>query len=285
VPRPVAPQTPPAAAPATPASRELSGLALLLAQLDELLRDPTLTDALKRFAAKLGDGLREMLRAIASLRLRLSRRLLLALLLLTLPFALAALLLNSGDDDRAAPDVAGQAPPGPSGASLGSVGMPQLSSAPDEVKPVDVALVLDGTYGPAAQRRELRALGTWLDEHHAAGTRVSVIDARTGRASAPLRPAQLAGARTTRPRQSTAAAVGSAFERARGRRLVVSLGSPAPPSGASTLSIQTRRGAGSEVLSRSGRRSRATIDDRRPEALAASVARGIMQISGQSERR
>jgi hypothetical protein len=163
--------------------------------------------------------------------------------------------------------------------------MPSLASAPDEVPAVSVALVLDRTYGDAARRRELRALGGWLTEHHAAGTRVSLIDAHTGRSSAPLRPADLARAQATRPRSSTAAAVDAAFARQHGRRLLVTLGSSAPPTRASTLSIRTRRGAPSAIPTRSAKRSRATIDDRRPEALAATVARAIMAISGQTERR
>jgi len=59
-----APAPAPAAAPG-----ELSGLALMLAQLDALLRDPTLTNALRAFAARLGGGLRpEPARARATRR-------------------------------------------------------------------------------------------------------------------------------------------------------------------------------------------------------------------------
>ncbi len=275
---PATPAVAPAAAPA-----ELSGLRLLLDQLDALLRDPTLTRALRAFAARIGDGLRELVAAIA--RLRLPRRLLLGLLLLTLPFALLALLSSSDEDGQPATGASAPVARSPSAGGLGGVGMPNLASAPDEVAPVSVALVLDRTYGAAARRRELRALGGWLNEHHAAGTRVSLIDARTGRASAPLRPADLGRAQATRSRSSTAAAVDAAFARQRGRRLLVTLGSSAPPTGASTLSIATRRGAREAAPTRSGRRSRATIDERRPEALAASVARAIMSISGQAERR
>jgi len=279
-----------AAAPAQPAVAkaappgELSGLRLLLDQLDALLRDPTLTRALRAFASRIGGGLRELLAAIARLRLRLPRRLLLGLLLLTLPLALVALLSSSDDERRPATGAGAPVARSPSAGGLGGVGMPSLASAPDEVAPVSVALVLDRTYGEAARQRELRALGTWLAEHHAAGTRVSLVDARTGRASAPLRPADLGRAQATRARSSTAAAVDAAFARQRGRRLLVTLGSSAPPTGASTLSIATRRGGPPAVPTRSGRRSRATIDDRRPEALAASVARAIMAISGQTER-
>ena len=275
------PAQPPVAQPAAP--RELSGLRLLLDQLDALLRDPTLTRALRAFAARIGDGVRELLAAIG--RLRLPRRLLLGLLLLTLPLALLALLSSDDDERQRAPGAGAPVARSPATGGLGGVGMPNLASAPDEVAPVSVALVLDRTYGTAARRRELRALGTWLAEHHAPGTRVSLIDARTGRASAPLRPADLARAQATRPRSSTAAAVDAAFASRRGRRLLVTLGSSAPPTGARTLSIATRRGARAAIPTRSGRRSRATIDDRRPEALAATVARAIMAISGQSERR
>ena len=149
----------------------------LLAELDRLLRDPTLTRALKAFAAKVTAGLRglpavlrEVARAIARAiaAIRLPRRLLLGLLALLLPLALLA-LLTSSDDERAAPgSAATPAPPARSadatggGLSLPAVGMPQLVAAPDEVRPVRVALVVDRTYDTPALRRELVALGGWL---------------------------------------------------------------------------------------------------------------------------
>jgi hypothetical protein len=149
-----------------------------------------------------------------------------------------------------------------------------------------VALVVDGTYSAAALRRELRSLGAWLAANHAPGTRVSVIDAASGRASAPLSAAALARGAPARARSSTNAAIRSAFQ-GRGRRLLVNVGSPAPASSASTLTVLTRRGAGAPVSVplRRGRRSRVAIDARRPDALAASVARALIAISGQSERR
>jgi hypothetical protein len=166
------------------------------------------------------------------------------------------------------------------------MGMPALAPAQRRPKPVRVALVLDRRYDPTALRRELRTLGTWLSEHHAPGTRVTVIDAQSGRASVPLRGADLAGTRALRSRPSTPATIRSALGRPQGRRLLVTLGSAAPPIGtASTLSIATRRGASQRKPSRRGRRSRVEIDDRRPNALAASVARTIMSISGQHEPR
>jgi hypothetical protein len=81
-------------------------------------------------------------------------------------------------------------------------------------------------------------------------------------------------------------AIRSALGHPRGRRLLVTVGSTAPAlGGASTLSIATRPGARPSIPSRRGRRSRAVIDDRRPNTLAASVARAIMAVSGQRERR
>ncbi|MEJ7824633.1 MAG: hypothetical protein WKF48_04355 [Solirubrobacteraceae bacterium] len=279
------------------ASRELSGLALLLDQLDALLRDPTLARALSAFAAKLGASMRGLAAAIAGalrrlpdilLRLRLPRRLLLALLALTLPFAVAALLSAGGDErsgagagERSA-QVQAQGAGGTSGAG---VGMPRLSGAPERVRPVTVALVLDDTYDGARRARELRTLGTWLSENHAPGTRVTVIDAATGRASAALAAAQLGRARLTRAEESAPAAIGSALARRGGRQLLVTLGQTAPASDARTLSIVTRRRAPSDsTLTTRGTRSETTIDDRRPDAFAASVARGIMAMSGQTER-
>jgi hypothetical protein len=218
------------------------------------------------------------------MRLRLPRRLLLALLALTLPLALIALLSSGGD--RATPGVAQRSAAPAGGARLPGVGMPALALAQRRPRPVRVALVLDRAYDPTALRRELRTLGTWLSEHHAPGTRVTVIDARSARASVPLRGAELAGARPLRSRPSTTAAIRSALGRPQSRRLLVTVGSTAPRlATASTLSIATRRGATQRAPSRRGRRSRVAIDERRPNALAASVARAIMAISGQREPR
>ena len=284
---------PPASAPAG----GLSGLQLLLDQLDALLRDPTLARALSAFTARLAAGVRglgaasaqaakRLVAALARLRLPFLRPVLLALLAVALPLAVLA-LLASGDDEPSG-GSAGDGPAQVAGAgSLGGAGMPDLQSGPAKVAPVNVALVLDRTYDAPARRRELRALGTWLAENHAAGTRVTVIDARTARASAPLRGSDLSAASVTRARPSTTAAIRSAFRRHKGRRLVVALGSSAPSTTASTLSIATDRDASAAagVPLRRGRRSRATIDDRRPEALAGSVARAVMAISDQRERR
>jgi hypothetical protein len=282
-------------------SDELSSWQRLLYQLNALLRDPTLTRALARSFAKLTagvrdlsaatrDAIRRLAQAVRRLRIPFPRRVLLGLLALTLPFALLALLLNSSDDKRPAPSARDQpsiASAGALGGSPPSVAMPDVRPDPARVPKVRVAMVLDRTYDAATLRRELRALGTWLAVNHAPGTRVSVIDARSARASRPARGAQLAGVRPERQRPSTAAAIRSAFGQQRERRLLVTLGTAAPSSTASTLRIATRRGAATASSTPVGRsrRSRATIDDRRPNALAASVARGIMAVSGQRELR
>jgi hypothetical protein len=282
-------------------SDELSSWQRLLYELNALLRDPTLTRALARSVARLTAGIRglsvatraamrRLAHAIRHLRIPFARRVLLGLLALTLPLALLA-LLSSSDDRRNAPSASGQPPRTPAGAfggpSLPSVGMPDVGPAPAKVRPVRVALVLDRTYEAATLRRELRALGAWLAANHAPGTRVSVIDAQSARASRPARGADLARVRPSRQRPSTAAAVRSALGRRGERRLLVTLGTAAPPSTGRTLRIATRRGASSAPSTPlgPGRPARATIDDRRPNALAASVARAIMAVSGQREPR
>lgn len=279
------------AAPLAPAA-ELSAWQQLLAELDRLLRDPTLTRALKAFASKVVAAARDLpalvldaigraARALA--RIRLPRRLLLALLALLLPLALLALLNSSGDEQRAAPGAASSGGP-----SLPAVGMPDVLPQPDAVGPVHVALVLDRTYDTVALRRELRALGAWLDENHAPGTRVSVIDATSARASPPLKAARLAEAVTSRQRASTASAIRAALARENGRDLLVTLGTTAhAPGTAKTLRISPRPGpaSGSSLTLAQARRARVTIDDRRPNALAASVARAIMAVSGEREQR
>jgi hypothetical protein len=267
---------------------ELSGLRLLLDQLDALLRDPTLTLALRRFADAAKGGLRDLATAMRLPRVRwpawlrlphLPRWLLLPLLALVLALGAIA-LLSSGDDrdDRTAG--------GGGEFALPAVGMPALAAAPDDPPPARIALVVDDTYAPAALRRELQTLGFWLDANHAAGTRVVVIDAATGRASPAVSAAQIARATTTGPPSSASAAVGDAFRGDVGRRLLIGVGAPAPRSTATTLTVATRRGAPvpTRVAVRRGQRSRVAIDDRRPGALAASVARALIAISNQRER-
>ncbi|MEA2149215.1 MAG: hypothetical protein QOD69_1045 [Solirubrobacteraceae bacterium] len=291
----------PAGAPPLAGADDLTGWQLLLAELNAMLRDPTLTRALtalahniaagvRAFAAATAGATRELARALARfLALPWLRRALLALLLLALPLALLS-LLGSSDNDRGR-QPAQAATGGLAGPSLGGVAMPDLRAAPDRVRPVRVALVLDRTYGPATLRRELRTLGTWLSANHAPGTRVSVIDARSARASGRLRAADLSGARAARPRPSTPAAIRSACGRHNARRLLVTVGSAArsaaPAGTASTLRVATHAGAGAAAITRlpGAHRSRVTIDDRRPNALAASIARAIMSISGERERR
>jgi hypothetical protein len=275
------PQVSPTAAP----PGELTGLWLLLDQLDALLRDPTLALALRRFNAKLTGGLRDLARALRLPRLRLRlphlpRWLLLLPLLLLLALGLPALLATGDDDRRSGAPASGQI-------ALPGVGMPALQAAPDDPPPARVALVVDDSYAPAALRRELRSLGAWLADNHAPGTRVTLIDATTGRASAPLSAADLARGAATRAQPGTSAAVRSAFAGRGGRRLLVNVGAPAPATSASALTVATRRGAPapSSVGLRRGERARVTIDANRPDALAASVARALIAISGQSERR
>ena len=282
-------------------SDELSSWQRLLYELNALLRDPTLARALARFVSKLAAGLRHLsvatrdairrlAQAVRHLRIPFPRRVLLGLLALTLPLALLA-LLGSSDDKGNAPNASAPSFRMPTGAvgglSLPSVGMPDVGPAPAKVRQVRVALVLDRTYDAATLRRELRTLGTWLTANHAPGTRVSVIDAQSARASRPARGADLARARPARQRASTAAAIRSAFGNQKERRLLVTLGATAPSSTGSTVRIATQRGASTASSTPVGPRSRAraTIDDQRPNALAASVARAIMAVSGQREVR
>ena len=288
---PIAPASSP---PAHPGPGELSGLRALLDQLDALLRDPTLTRALKAFAGRVGDGVRgagaataeatrRLLRALAGLRL--PRRLLLGLLVLLLALALLALLLGGGGDGRT-PGTAVDRSTGPSG-SLAGVGMPGLLSGPEHPAPLRIALVVDGSYDAAALRHELAALGSWISAHHAPGTRVTVIDAASAGATAPLRASALAAAVPTLPRASTTTAIASAL-RGDGRRLLVTIGSPARvPAHTSTLDVAVRPGAAAtpRIALKRGGRARVTVDERRPDALAASVARAMMELSGQRERR
>jgi hypothetical protein len=281
----------------------LSSWQLLLAELNRLLRDPRLTRALKALVADFREGVRTLcggaipaFRELAEelarlLGLKRLRRILLALLALLVSLALLS-LLGSSDDKRPTGSATGQparaATAAHGGPSLSGIAMPKLNVAPDKVRPVRVALVLDRSYSPAPLRRELQALGTWLSANHAPGTRVSVIDARSARASGRMRPADLTGARPARPRPNMEAAVRSAFGRQKVRRLLVTVGAAAAPAGtASVLRVAKRRGAGAGSIIREPKtkRSRVTIDDQRPNALAASIARAIVSISGQRERR
>ena len=267
-------------------SGELSGLAALLYELDQLLRDPTVSLALKRFASKLTGALRDLVDGLGRLlRVRIPRWLLLALLGLLLPVALLA-LLSSGDDDRQATGVQAESAADAAGVSLPGVGMPALAERQARPKPVRVALVLDRPYDAPVLRRELRTLGTWLGENHAAGTRVTIIDTQAARASAPLRPTELAAGGGLRAQTRTSAAVRSALGGPPERRLLVTLGARAPRTrAANTLSIDTRPGASGAATRTGGGRSRVAIDERRTNALAASIARAIMGVSAQREPR
>jgi hypothetical protein len=244
------------AAVAQPAAPELdpfeglSGWQRLMAEFNAFLRDPTLARALAKLARNLTAGVRALARALAQLlSLPWLRRVLLGLLLLALPLALLS-LLGSSDDKRAAAPPPPPAAAGAGGFSLPGVAMPELRELSSRPRPVRVALVVAGTYPPATLRRELRTLRTWLSENHARGTRVSVVRSR------------VAPARTT-------AAVRSAFGRREGRRLLVTAGT-------GTASVSRVRGA---------RRRQVAADARRPNALAANVARAIMSASGQRELR
>ncbi|HVF77212.1 MAG TPA: hypothetical protein VNA28_02855 [Solirubrobacteraceae bacterium] len=282
---------------AAEAARGLSPLQQLLAALDAFLRDPRLADALRAGLRNVAAGVRGMgaaakrlAIALWAIKLPIPRWLLLALLALALPLALLALLLGS-DDERSASDQPPAAPAqGGGGFSLPGVGMPDVRADPDRVPQVRVALVLDRTYTPQQLRRELRTLGDWLAENHAPGTRLSLIDATTGQASRPLRAADLAAASPLlRPRPNTRVAIRSAFKSQKRRRLLVTVGSRvAPPGRTTTVRVGTGgagAGAGSSTPLRRGGRSRVTVDERRPNALAASVARSIMGVSGQREPR
>ena len=172
--------------------------------------------------------------------------------------------------------------------SLPGVGMPGLLSGPEHPAPLNVALVVDGSYDAAALRPELAALGSWISAHHAAGTRVTVIDAGSASATAPLRASALAASRPDAaagehddgdplgPARRRPAPARDGRARPRGRRRV-----RAP----STSSRAAARRPPRPIALKRGGRARVTIDERRPDALAASVARAMMELSGQRERR
>ena len=143
-----------------PAREKLSGLRLLLDQLDALLRDPTLTLALRRFTDK---SSREAC-AASPRRSRLA-----GLAAAPAPAALAAAaaaraaarlgsiaLLPVGDDDGA---TARHGAGGAARSRCRASACPRSQAAPDDPPAARIALVVDDTYAPAALRRELQTLG------------------------------------------------------------------------------------------------------------------------------
>jgi len=87
-----------------------------------------------------------------------------------------------------------------------------------------------------------------------------------------------------RERTSTTSAIRVALDGPRDRRLLVTLGA-AGSRGNSVLSASTPAASTARSAPRVRRRSRVEIDERRPNALAAGIARAIMELSGQRELR
>jgi hypothetical protein len=143
--------------------------------------------------------------------------------------------------------------------------MPGVLPGNRRVRPLRIAIVFDRSYRGRARARELRALRAWLAANHNPRTRLFVAD----RGGSPAR------------------VVRHALAGQRGRMLVTTGHHTTPAfSRAATLRVDTRRGAATPAavpLGPGGRRVVA-IDPRRRRALAATVARSIISVSGMRER-
>jgi hypothetical protein len=200
--------------------------------------------------------------------------------------AILLLLVPLGQDEKR--NSAGHATTPPSGAALPGVGMPGVLPGNTAVKPLHLALVFDDTYTGKARERELQALGVWLQTNHNPRTRVTVIDRSRRRASRPLAAADLADVRLVRRAPSPARVVRRALRR-HVNRLLVTIGNFVKPTlmKTATVRVHARRGARTPAdlqLARGDHRI-VRVDPRRRNALASTLARAIISISGMRERR
>jgi hypothetical protein len=220
------------------------------------------------------------------------RRLLLGGLSLLALLLLLLLLLHHGHDDARRPGppprvVSTHRRTGP-GRGLGGVGMPVPAGGTIRVRPIDLVVSLGPRIDDAVRRRELAALGSWMERNHRSASRVTILDG--GRATRPLPAARLERDARGRPRSSVSALVLRALRRRRGRTaLLVRTGGAARlpvPAGSAVLEVDgvpggpnpRRLGIGP------GAASAVDVDLRRRNALAAVVARAVMAVSRQRER-
>ncbi len=173
------------------------------------------------------------------------------------------------------------------GTRLAGVGMPGALPGNRAVKPLEIAIVIDDTYTGKARARELRALGGWLQSNHNPRTRITIIDRARRRASRRLAAADLGHVRLVRRAPRLTRMLRRALKRYR-NRLLVTIGDLSNPTltNTATLRVHPRRGASTanDVQLVQGDHRVVHVDPRRRGALAATVARAVITISGMRER-
>lgn len=180
------------------------------------------------------------------------------------------------------------APPPAHPAALGSVGMPSTLPGDVLVPPLRIAIVLGKGMTPRARKLETRATEAWLRDHVNPRTRVTIIDRVNDTTTGPLSRNRLGRALPrARFRGRLADQLESVYAIGRGERVLVSTGAAVAPTGAgmARLDLVLRADAPlpREVPLRAGATVRRAVDPQLRDATAATVARGVINISGMSE--
>ena len=180
----------------------------------------------------------------------------------------------------AAPQVA---PASSDAAGLSGVGMPGTLPGNVPTKPIRVVLVINRTYTPSAELRELRALGPWLQTHTNPASRVTVINLSGLKTTRPLSPRRVGSVLPGYPARAAPAAIRTGLRAAHGEALLVTVSSTVGMrlSTSTRLHISTHNGAPEPVQLglRPHRSATVVIDPRRARSLAATVARAVIVAS------
>jgi len=212
----------------------------------------------------------------------------LAMLGLAAAGLLAFGLLHDDEKPDTAPTAVAASQAGPGG--LGAVGMPGVLPGDHAVRPLSVAMVFGDTDTATQRALELRKLGAWLQLNHDPRTRVTLIDRTRRRTTPRLTATQLGVSRDSRSVTSLRRAVRSALPTQPRDRLLVTLddhGLTTAGAGVATLRLRSALDAppSPAVALAPGGRASAALDIRRPGALAETIARAVISVSGMREKR
>jgi hypothetical protein len=168
-------------------------------------------------------------------------------------------------------------------AGLAGVGMPGTLLGTVPTKPIRVVLVINGTFTPAVELRELRALGTWLQAHINPASRITVINIADLKTTRALSPRLVGSVLPHYPALAAPAAVRAGLHAGHGAALLVALRSNVGMRlrNLTRLRISTRNGAREprDLGLRPGRSATVVIDPRRARSFAATVARAVILVS------
>lgn len=173
---------------------------------------------------------------------------------------------------------------------LGAVGMPGVLPGNHAVRPLSVAVMFDDTDTATQRTPELRKLGAWLQLNHDPRTRVTVIDRTSRRTTPRLTATQLGASRNSHSVTSLRRAVRAALPARPRDRLLVTLDHHDLTTAGAGVAALRLHSAPAAPLRRAlalapGDRASAIVDIRRPGALAATIARAVISVSGMREKR